>query len=164
MSSKPSDDSLESKTGSSQTMESNEELLLRTISAAEKSTAASNLAAQRMASPWKGWSFLYKIMFILGIVLLLVLSCLIPIVLLQQVTSNNKQDDTIASLLNTTVKDDNEIIANQEKILKNQAIQISNLQKVIDNQVLLSANQAAVCAVLPACKFSTSQPINSSHP
>ena len=137
MSSKPSDDSLESKIESSQTTESVEELLLRTISAAEKATAASNLAAQRMASPWKGWSFLYKIMFILGIVLLLVLSCLIPIVLLQQVTSNNKQDDTIASLLNTTVKDDNKIIANQTQIKASNAYRLEI--------------QIDICKTIPGC-------------
>ena len=163
MSSKPTEESADSKTESSQTMACNTDIALRAIKAAEEATRVADQASKRLESPWKGWSFLYKLMFVIGVSLLLVLSCLIPIILLQQTSQNATQDDHIAGLLTTTSKDDNIIISNQEKILKNQATQIANLQKVVDSQVLLSANQAAVCAVLPTCKFSTTQPTPTLH-
>lgn len=146
MSSKRKDDSTGSKTKSLKTdqdseqtsfVEDNSELFEQAILIAKEAIVASNRVSERMASPWKGWSFIYKLMFILGITLILVLSCLLPVLILQQVNSSNTQIETNTDLLDKTAKDDKEIVTNQQIIIASNAY-----------RVLLQEN---ICKAIPGC-------------
>jgi len=114
------------------------------ICQAEEIARAVETLTKKPASPWRGWSFLYKVMFIVGVGLILVLSCLLPILVLQQVNSNGQQDTDIRALVAETAQDDNQIVANQNKILANEAsIQANNAYR--------ESIQMAICHATPGC-------------
>lgn len=133
MSESSTDDSGDSKTKSSPTEVLDEDI--KELIA--KLNEVADHAADTIESPWKHWSFLYKLMFIIGVVLILVLSCLLPILVLQQVNSNGKQDNSIHSLILETTQDDATIVKNQEKIIAD---------NVYREQILIN-----VCHATPGC-------------
>ena len=112
--------------------------------ATEVVTKATFLASEKMQSPWKGWSFLYKLMFIVGVTLILGLSCLFPIISIQQTRTNNRAIAINTQNLNKTITDDAVIFSNEQKILTNQQI-------ILNNDAIKLAYIKAICSVTPGC-------------
>ena len=119
--------------------------------ATEVVTKATFLASEKMQSPWKGWSFLYKLMFIVGVTLILGLSCLFPIISIQQTRTNNRAITINTQNLNKTITDDAIIFSNEQKIISNQDAIIANETKQLQNHDNSTLYLVAICKATPGC-------------